>query len=221
MKTKPTVIIDFDSTFVSREGLETLAEVALDGRPDRDGILGTIRRITDLGMEGKIPFRESLKKRVSIIQANKTHIDSLVRIFTESVTRSVTDNRDFFRKNADRIYVVSGGFREFIEPVTDTFGIPRTHILANTFVFDGAGNIIGADETNPLTNMQGKPNVLRTLELSSPVVMVGDGYTDAEVKLHGVADIFIAYVEHARRERAVAHADYVAETFDEVMRWIA
>src|SRR3989338_4121409 len=55
-------IIDFDSTFIQTEGLEELAEVVLKDNPKKEEILEEIKKITNLGMEGKIGFRESLKK---------------------------------------------------------------------------------------------------------------------------------------------------------------
>jgi hypothetical protein len=33
----------------------------------------------------------------------------------------------------------------------------------------------------------------------------------------GVADAFIAFVGHARREKVVAHADAVADSFDQLL----
>lgn len=37
------------------------------------------------------------------------------------------------------VYLVSGGFREVIEPLADHLGIPRDHIFANRLLFNEAG----------------------------------------------------------------------------------
>ncbi|HEV2082146.1 MAG TPA: phosphoglycerate dehydrogenase [Brevundimonas sp.] len=47
--------------------------------------------------------------------------------------------------------------------------------------------------------------------------MIGDGWTDAEVKLAGAADRFVAFTEIVRRDRVVAAADQEAATLDEVL----
>jgi phosphoserine phosphatase len=33
------------------------------------------------------------------------------------------------------VFLVSGGFREIINPVAETLGIPRDHVFANTILF--------------------------------------------------------------------------------------
>jgi len=60
-------IIDFDSTFVKKEGLEVLAEVALEGNPKKMPILAQIKKITAAGMEGRLSFKESLSRRLRLI----------------------------------------------------------------------------------------------------------------------------------------------------------
>ena len=73
-------IIDFDSTFIQTEGLEELAEVVLKDNPKKEEILEEIKKITNLGMEGKIGFRESLKKRLALLKANRTHLEKVKKV---------------------------------------------------------------------------------------------------------------------------------------------
>jgi D-3-phosphoglycerate dehydrogenase len=47
--------------------------------------------------------------------------------------------------------------------------------------------------------------------------MIGDGYTDYEVKEAGKANKFYAFVENVRREKIVKKADKVVESFDEIL----
>src|SRR5471030_2405676 len=68
-------LIDFDSTFIKTEGLEELANLALKKNPDKQKILNLMKDLTTLGMEGKIPFNESLKQRIKLLKANKQDID--------------------------------------------------------------------------------------------------------------------------------------------------
>ena len=58
------LIIDLDSTFVTVESLDELAHIVLKDNPESAQRLETIRAITRAGMEGSIPFDESLSKRL-------------------------------------------------------------------------------------------------------------------------------------------------------------
>lgn len=42
--------------------------------------------------------------------------------------------------NKTTVYLVSGGFRSFIEPLADTLSIPRANIYANRIFFNDKGN---------------------------------------------------------------------------------
>ena len=69
------------------------------------------------------------------------------------------------------------------------------------------------DPQNPfaliLKNSRGAA-VIHALNLSGRVVMVGDGWNDAEVKLAGGADAFYAFTEVARRPSVIEVADATA-----------
>ena len=77
--------------------------------------------------------------------------------------------------------------------------------------------VVGVDDTNPLSHADGKPTVIKALNLTGPVVMIGDGWNDAEVKLAGAADRFYAYTEIVRREPVVAVADAEVPSMDELL----
>ena len=76
---KPTkyFIIDFDSTFTQVEALDVLAEISLKNNENQAKAVSEIKSITDLGMEGGMSFRESLHKRLEILEAEKKHLISI------------------------------------------------------------------------------------------------------------------------------------------------
>ncbi|MDO7885591.1 phosphoglycerate dehydrogenase [Hymenobacter cheonanensis] len=213
----PYLVFDFDSTFTQVEGLDELADIALAGQPDRAARVGQIKALTDRGMAGEIGFQESLSQRLALLGANRRHLAPLVAHLQTKVSASIRRNGDFFRRFADRIYVVSSGFREFIEPVVAEFGIPASHVLANTFTFDAEGNITGCDPSNVLSRDGGKIRQLVLLDLDGPVYVLGDGYTDYQIREAGLAHRFYAYTENVSRPSVVAHADEVLPTFDEFL----
>jgi len=213
----PYLVFDFDSTFTQVEGLDELADIALAGQPDRAERVAQIKALTDRGMAGEIGFQESLAQRLALLGANRRHLAPLVAHLQTKVSESIRRNGDFFRQHANRIYVVSSGFREFIEPVVAEFGIDPGHVLANTFTFDDEGNITGCDPSNVLSRDGGKIRQLVLLDLNGPVYVLGDGYTDYQIREAGLAHRFYAYTENVSRPSVVAHADEVLPTFDEFL----
>lgn len=210
-------VIDFDSTFTKVEGLDELASIALSGQSNQSSIVAQIRDLTDMGMNGEISFSEGLRKRIELLSANKSHIQTLVEYLRTQVSNSFLRNRQFLSEHAENIYIVSSGFKEFIVPVAAELGILPDHVLANEFRFDQEGNIIGIDESNPLASDGGKIKALQSLQPEGEVYAIGDGYTDYELRQSGLASRFYAFTENVRREKVVAVADYVVASLDEFL----
>ena len=211
------LLIDFDSTIVGVESLDELARIALISSPDRSAKLQEIASLTADGMAGKIPFSESLSKRLALFSANKSHLNELVAILEQELTLSFKERLKDLNDIASEIYIVSGGFTDYIAPVLLEYGIESDHILANNFTFDKNGCVTGCVTTNPLASNGGKVLAVRKLELKGSVVMVGDGITDLQVAQAGLANSFIAYVEHANRPEVAGLGDRVAKDFGEVV----
>src|SRR5690606_15219976 len=187
------------------------------GDPDQEKIYKEIERYTNLAMEGKISFRESLSGRVALVKANKTHLQKLVSHLKKKVSKSFDRNRDFFVKNSDSAWIVSGGFKEFITPVVSPYGIKTENIYANTFKFDEDGYIIGYDETNPLSDEGGKVKLLKELKIDGRIFGIGDGYSDFQLKESGLIEKFFAFTENIARKSVTDKADHITPSFDEFL----
>jgi len=214
---KKYFIIDFDSTFTNVEALDLLGEISLSHLADRDERLQLIKEITDHGMDGGMSFRESLVKRLDLLAAKKPHLDQLVVKLKERISKSFHRNEEFFRKHADNIYILSNGFKEFIIPIVTEYGVKPDHVYANTFEFDEQDNIVGFDQNNILSRNNGKAKQIEKLQLEGEVSVIGDGYTDYEIKEAGLANKFYAFTENVARDKVLAKADHVAPSLDEVL----
>lgn len=214
---KPTLLLDFDSTIVSVESLDLLAEISLAKHPQREERLSEIQALTKLGMEGKLDFGESLVQRLKLIDANQDHIATLTKRLLKLISPSFVAHRKQIQKSADQIYVVTGGFREIVEPVLEYLKIPKDRLFANTFTFDAKGKITGFDETNPLSRAGGKVEVAKQLAHLKPLIMVGDGYTDYQVKESGAASKFYYFAEIVERPSVSAMANRIVYGIDEVL----
>lgn len=214
---QPWFIIDFDSTFTQVEAMEELAAISLKNDPEKEAIIEQIKHLTDLAMDGKMPFSKSLKARIALLSAKKYHINMLVNKLRKKVSPSFARNKEFFKKYQGRVLIVSGGFKEFIAPVVKSFFIEEDCIYANTFIYDKKNNIIGSDEENPLAQEGGKVKLLKQLKLKGQVIAIGDGYTDYQMRESGMAEQFFAFTENIARERVLAKADYIAPSLDEIL----
>ena len=213
----PYFVIDFDSTFTQVEALDELATISLIGNPNQQQIIQQIVDLTNLGMEGKGSFSENLVKRLQLLRANQSHLPQLIDLLRSKVSKSVRRNKHFFRDYADQIYIVSSGFKEFILPIVTEFGIKEDHVKANTFIYDTDGNIVGCDSSNPLSQDKGKIKLMQTMGLVGDVHVIGDGYTDYEIRGAGLASKFYAFTENVSRAAVVAKADSIAPNFDEIL----
>lgn len=210
-------VFDFDSTLTRVEALDVLAEMTLQGKSNKEEIINEIQKITNLGIDGDISFTESLEKRIKLLKANKSDLKGLVAELRQKISKSIASNKDFFETYADDIYVISCGFKEFIDPIVAEYNIPSDRVYANTFRFDEEGNIIGFDEDNVLSQHNGKIECLKQMNLDGEVQVIGDGYSDYVMREAGIADKFFAYTENVHRDKAADNADHVTPNLDEFL----
>ncbi|MBM1107556.1 phosphoglycerate dehydrogenase [Aurantibacter crassamenti] len=210
-------VFDFDSTLTRVEALDVLAEMTLQGKSNKDEVIEEIQKITNLGIDGDISFTESLERRIKLLKANKSDLDGLVAELRQKISKSIESNKEFFEKFSDDIYVISCGFKEFIDPIVKEYNIPSDRVYANTFKFDDAGNIVGFDEENPLSQHNGKIECLKQMDLDGEVQVIGDGYSDYVMREAGIADKFFAYTENVHRDKAAKNADHVTPNLDEFL----
>ena len=209
-------IIDYDSTFIKVESLDELSKIS--SRSD-ETTSRKISHITNLGMEGKISFSDSLKKRIKLINCDKNDIEKTVKILQNQVSDSFKKNESFLKENSENIYIISSGFHELIEPIVVKYGIKKENIFANRFLYD-KNNVIGYDKNNPLCKSQGKVNIMRELKLKGKIHVIGDGFTDYEIKKEGLANYFYLFIENIKRESVVKSADYSLKSLDPFIKII-
>lgn len=217
MTPKKFYIIDFDSTFTQVEALDEMARISLKKHPEKEAIFKKIEDYTNLAMEGKLSFGESLTQRVKLLDANQDHLKQLITRLKKKVSSSFSRNAEFFKKHADEVLIVSGGFKEFIIPVVSQYHIKKENIYANTFITNGDGKIIDYDHANPLSEEGGKVKLMRQLDLKADLYGIGDGYSDFQLRESGLIKKFYAFTENISRESIVTRADHVTPSFDEFL----
>jgi D-3-phosphoglycerate dehydrogenase len=211
-------IFDAESTLWSLEGLYELAKISLNGSPLAPSILKKIECVCIRGMNGEINFKESLSERMKFIGANKSDVLRLAEKFKDALTPSARVYSDFFRKNRENIFLISGGFRDFLLPAAIRLGIKSDHVFANDFKYNG-DNISGFNQLNPLCQDGGKVEIVKKLGLYGKTIIVGDGTSEAKVRDAGLADEFWVYVEVVRNETAIKAADRIICDFSEIANY--
>lgn len=208
------IIIDYDSTFIKVESLDELARLS---KKSSAKVNNKIKEITNLGMEGEISFSESLQKRIKLINSDKDDIEKTVSFLKKNISQSFIRNMSFIRKNHNKIFIVSSGFHELIDPIVKEYGIISQNIYANNFLYKN-NKIIGFDNENPLSMSKGKVNILKSLKLKGDTHVIGDGFTDFEIKKEGYAKYFYLFTENIKRDSIVKSADYSLKSLDEFIK---
>ncbi len=215
------LIIDFDSTFVTVESLDELAHIVLKDNPESAQRLETIRAITRAGMEGSIPFDESLSKRLKLLNINQKDIHAATIVLAKKVTPSFKRNKQFLMENAQNILIVSGGFYEMIIPIVSEYGILEDQVFANKFVYKGTSRIAHVDSQNIMAQSGEKVAQANALGLAGEIHVIGDGYTDYQIKSEGPAKKFFAFIENIRRNSVCEVADVVLSNIDDYIKFLA
>ena len=213
------LILDFDSTIIKGESLDLLAETVFEDRLESNLKLQEIKKLTSDGMEGKISFQESLNRRLRILELDQLHLNKSIKSVTKLISPSFIENIGWLKKYRDNILIFSGGFKDMIKPVALKLGLKEENIYANELIFKN-GNFKGVNENSLLSRSGGKLNQAKQLGLKENLIMVGDGITDWEIKKLGDQVTFFAYTENVSRKNVVKKADFEADNFNEVIKYI-
>jgi len=167
------VVMDVDSTLISQEVIDLLAEAA--------GVGQEVRAITESTMRGELDFEASLRKRVALLKGQPETI-----IFEVAKQVTLTPGaRTLIRtlnKLGHGVGLVSGGFSQVVDPIAKQLGIE--HVRSNTLeIVYGVitGNLVG-----PIIDRAGKALALKefaNLENVSPAntIAIGDGANDLDM----------------------------------------
>jgi D-3-phosphoglycerate dehydrogenase len=218
MSVEPTWIFDFDSTLVAAEALDELAELALADDPHRESSLARIRDLTAMGMDGRMTIERSLAERLAMLSLRAELLPRLVDRLASRFAPSVWQGRAQLTAMRDRVWVVSGGFHEWVEPVIERLGLRRSHVIANR-LRPTAGGLLELDPAaSPCAVDSGKATAIEAAGLGRPRIMVGDGMTDWRVRELGACERFVCFTEVVHREPVAARADVVAASLEAVLR---
>ena len=172
-RAKRLIVFDVDSTLIQQEVIEMLA--------DRVGARESVAAITEAAMRGEMDFAESLRQRVATLKGLPVAVLDEVADELELTPGARTTLRTL-RRLGFHCGVVSGGFRQVIEPLAHELMLD--FVAANELEVDGGvltGRLIG-----PIIDRAGKAKALRDFAQQAGVpleqtVAVGDGANDIDM----------------------------------------
>ena len=167
------VVMDVDSTLITGEVIEMLAEHA--------GSREQVAEITERAMRGEIDFARSLHERVATLAGLPADVVDIVRgevVLTPGAERLVTE----LHRAGWPVGLVSGGFAEVVEPLAASLGI--TFVRANRL--EVADGVLTGRVDGPVVDRAAKASALRELAALHGIPMertvaIGDGANDLEM----------------------------------------
>jgi phosphoserine phosphatase len=203
-----SVVLDVDSTLSGVEGIDWLA--SLRGA-EVEAWSGSL---TARAMEGVIPIEAVYRERMGVVKPTLSEIQELSAVYIDRMAAGAREALAELRENDVELVMVSGGLREAILPLAKELGVPEVRVHAVSVFFGRDGEYTGFDERSPLTRQNGKRAMVKDMALKGPVLAVGDGMTDCEIR--PVVDSFAAFTGFMKRDPVVERADYVIENFDQL-----
>lgn len=167
---KKILIADMESTIIEQEMLDELADFI--------GMRPQVASITRRAMNGELDFASALRERVMMLGGQPASIlDEVAQRITYSP--GAAELIKTMKANGAQCWLVSGGFKCFVEPVAKHLGFDRFY--ANDLLLDG-DKISGA-VADPLLDKNSKQDLLeqacRELNLDmSETAAIGDGAND-------------------------------------------
>lgn len=215
--TPADIAFDFDSTLVEFETLDELIALSIRELPiaEQAHVMNEVKAITDRGMNGDLALLDSMRKRLEVAKISQNTVQDFGRRSTERITLGIPKLIDELQQLGHRVMIVSGGFLECIEPVRAVLRIDKENCFANRFIYDESGFVVDIDSNSPLAYADGKSRILETRSDPKRLLMVGDGRTDIEVFESGIANDFIGFAVHQKRQYIVEHAPLVCYSINE------
>lgn len=207
-----TVLLDFDSTIISRESLEEIM-AACNGS---HVLLEHVKQLTNSGMSGKLDFLSSLLQRLEAVPISKDDVAKFSQNAHQFVTQGMKELIQELMSHAIDVWIVSGAIREAILPLGEFLGIPQSRIRGVELQWSAKGLYQGIDRSNPFNRSKSEGAKELVSLWSSPVIAVGDGMTDYALYEEKVASHFIAFTQHVRRDAVVAKCHYEARSIEEL-----
>lgn len=200
------VFFDVDSTLVTIEGIDVLA----DGNRE-------IAKLTDAAMNGEIPLDQVYAKRLEMIRPSKERVERLGSTYVASVVDGAKETIAALQNAGVIVHLVTAGIEQAIVPLANALNVNSRNVHAVKLVFDANGEYKDFDRRSFLTRPGGKELVVRDVRARShgKAAFIGDGVSDLEAK--PAVDLFIGFGGVVVRPRVKENADLYVTNLSDVL----
>lgn len=162
-------LFDLDATITK---VEILPEIARKIHKEKE-----MRELTELTMQGELPFEHSFLERVELLK--NIPVSDVAKMIEEVPVNEKM--AAFIRENAERCYVVTGNLDVWIDGLMEKLGM-KGHCLCSHAIV----------ENNRITKVEYVIDKMKAISVfNKPLVAIGDGNNDAE--MIGIAEIGIGF----------------------------
>jgi phosphoserine phosphatase len=190
-KPKKLVVFDMDSTLITAEVIDEMAQV--------HGVGDQVKLITARAMNGELNFDQSLTERVALLKGfERAHMEAIKN--TLKFTPGTEEFLRILRSRGIKTAIASGGFEYFAESVKGRLSMD--YAFSNKLDFDG--DKLSGRITSSIVNAETKKSIIEALadELGlsqDEIVAIGDGANDIPMLLTAGMGIAIHAKEKVRK----------------------
>ena len=172
---KRVLITDMDGTIIENETLNDIAKFLGKGEQ--------VKKITDLGLKGRLDFSTSLENRVHLLKGLRlSSLEEAKRII--SFMKGAKKLFQELKKNKIHTVLVSGGFKPITSFVRDYLNIDQEY--SNTFGV--IGDLFNGKTVGPIVNANYKEKIVKKIskELNinkDQIIGMGDAANDMNMLL--------------------------------------
>lgn len=207
------LLLDLDSTLVSEEWCDTLAQWK--------GVGAEVTRITQHTMDGTMDFNTSFPKKLELISPSFQDLDKLGEFLLDYVSEDWKKVLSLLQSQGVKVGILSQWYTRSSLSVAKLLNIDPAWIFALHFHHNEDGEFQWLDMEQDLMYYDGKRKTIQTLKDSYPhekIVFVWDSLWDYESGQ--IADLFIAYAGVVARPKVIAVSPYIAYTPQELYDYI-
>ena len=174
-RNKRVLITDMDGTVIENETLNDIAKFLGKGEQ--------VKKITDLGLKGRLDFSTSLENRVHLLKGLRlSSLEEAKRII--SFMKGAKKLFQELKKNKIHTVLVSGGFKPITSYVRDYLNIDQEY--SNTFGV--IGDLFNGKTVGPIVNANYKEKIVKKIskELNinkDQIIGMGDAANDMNMLL--------------------------------------
>ena len=204
-RTKKLIVADMDSTMITVECIDELADYA--------GLKPQIAAITERAMRGELDFRAALAERVGLLGGMAESVLAECRMERVKLTRGARTLVQTMKAHGAHSVLVSGGFTAFAGPVGEAIGFDK--VIANELEI--AGGKLSGRVLEPVIDSAAKLETLKAEAAAhglplAETLAVGDGAND--IPMIAAAGLGLGYHPHPAcgeaADAAIRHHDLSA-----------